>query len=103
MATIDSISREERIASLRNLIQPIEDRAARGGIQFDTIIKPGRGPRGCDRLGMSATLSGAEIDVTETDLTTPEFAAGHAEYLELWAARLLEVAADLRKPFPAKV
>lgn len=103
MAALNSISREERIASLRNLTQPIEDRAARGSIQFDTIIKPGRGPRGCDCLGMSATLAGAEIDVHGDDLTTAHLAEGYAEYLELWAAHLLEVAQDLRQQFPVKV
>ena len=103
MAAIDSTNSVKRVASLREIIQPIEDRAACGSIQFDTVIKAGRGPRGCDRLGMSATLAGAEIDATEDDRTTAQFAEGYAQYLELWATRLLEVAKDLRQQFPAKV
>ena len=101
MAEVDSNSRVKRVASLRELIQPVEDLAAGGGVQLDVVIKAGLGPRGCDRLGMSAILDGAQIDIDETDTTTAQFAEGYATYLELWSARLLEVAQALRDEFPA--
>ena len=101
MAAIDSNERVKRVSSLRELIQPVEDLAAGGGIQFDTVIKAGLGPRGCDRLAMSAILDGAQIDITDPNPTTAQFAAGYAEYLELWSGRLLEVAQALRDEFPA--
>lgn len=101
MAAIDSNERVKRVATLRALIQPIENLAARGGVQLDVVIKAGLGPRGCDRLGMSAILDGAQIDIDETDTTTAQFAAGYAEYLERWAERLIEVAQALRDEFPA--
>ena len=89
------------VKKLRELIQPVEDLAAGGGIQFDTIIKAGLGPRGCDRLGMSAVLNGAEIDIHDQNPTTSAVAEGYAQYLTLWAARLIEVADALRAEFPA--
>ena len=101
MAAIDSNERVKWVSSLRELIQPVEDLAAGGGIQFDTVIKAGLGPRGCDRLGMSGILDGAQIDITDPNPTTALVADGYAQYLTLWAARLIEVAEALRAEFPA--
>ncbi len=96
----DFTTRAARVKTLRDMVQPVEDLAANGGIQFDTIIKPGSGRNFCDQLNMAASLMGATIEIEEANPTTALMADGYAQFLEGWAARMLEVAAAMRKQFP---
>ena len=99
MANTNSTSSAHRVSSLREAIQPIEDLAAEAGVQFDTIVRPARVTGQSDRLEMSAMLTQGRIEFS--DVTQSELATGYAEYLEVYAARLVKLAAELRQQFPA--
>ena len=95
----NSTAYAQRVATLRQMIQPIEDHAAEQSVNFDTLISV-NGNRD-DQLKVNIEMGGAVMRLTDPDHTTATLAQGYADLLELWSAKLQAVAADIRVRFPA--